>query len=34
MEAVALAIVLAPTDAALSQAVVTDSRVPSRIGRA
>ena len=31
IEAVALAIVLAPTDAALGQAVVTDSRVPSRI---
>ena len=31
IEAVALAIVLAPTDAALGQAVVTDPRVPSRI---
>src|SRR3954453_153848 len=30
-EAVILAIVLAPTDAALGQAVVTDSRVPGRI---
>ena len=31
IEAVLLAIVLAPTDAALGQAVVTDPRVPSRI---
>ena len=31
IEAVALAIVLAPTDAALGQAVVADPRVPSRI---
>ena len=31
IEAVALAIVLAPTDAALGQAVVTDPRVPSRV---
>ena len=31
IEAVLLAIVLAPTDAALGQAVVTDARVPSRI---
>lgn len=31
VEAVALAIVLAPTDAALGQAVVTDPRVPSRV---
>ena len=31
IEAVLLAIVLAPTDAALGQAVVTDRRVPSRI---
>ncbi|HEU5064470.1 MAG TPA: cation:proton antiporter [Gaiellaceae bacterium] len=31
IEAVLLAIVLAPTDAALGQAVVTDSRIPSRI---
>ena len=31
IEAIALAIVLAPTDAALGQAVVTDPRVPSRI---
>ncbi len=31
IEAVLLAIVLAPTDAALGQAVVTDPRVPSRV---
>ena len=31
VEAVLLAIVLAPTDAALGQAVVTDPRVPSRV---
>ena len=31
IEAVLLAIVLAPTDAALGQAVVTDPRIPSRI---
>ena len=31
IEAIALAIVLAPTDAALGQAVVTDPRVPSRV---
>lgn len=31
VELVALAIVLAPTDAALGQAVVTDPRVPSRV---
>ena len=31
IEAVLLAIVLAPTDAALGQAVVTDRRVPSRV---
>ena len=31
IEAVLLAIVLAPTDAALGQAVVTDTRVPSRV---
>ncbi len=31
IEAIALAIVLAPTDAALGQAVVTDTRVPSRV---
>lgn len=31
IEAVLLAIVLAPTDAALGQAVVTDGRVPSRV---
>jgi NhaP-type Na+/H+ or K+/H+ antiporter len=31
VEAVVLAIVLAPTDAALGQAVVTDQRLPSRI---
>ena len=31
IEAVLLAIVLAPTDAALGQAVVTDDRVPSRV---
>jgi NhaP-type Na+/H+ or K+/H+ antiporter len=31
IEAVLLAIVLAPTDAALGQAVVTDARVPSRV---
>jgi NhaP-type Na+/H+ or K+/H+ antiporter len=31
VEAVLIAIVLAPTDAALGQAVVTDSRVPSRV---
>ena len=31
IEAVILAIVLAPTDAALGQAVVTDPRIPSRI---
>jgi NhaP-type Na+/H+ or K+/H+ antiporter len=31
VEAVLLAIVLAPTDAALGQAVVTDPRIPSRI---
>ena len=31
MEAVLLSIVLAPTDAALGQAVVTDPRVPSRV---
>ncbi len=31
IEAVALAIVLAPTDAALGQAVVTDPRIPSRV---
>ena len=30
-EALVLAIVLAPTDAALGQAVVTDARLPSRI---
>jgi NhaP-type Na+/H+ or K+/H+ antiporter len=30
-EALLLAIILAPTDAALGQAVVTDSRVPSRV---
>ena len=33
-EAVILAVVLAPTDAALGQAVVTDSRVPARIRQA
>ncbi|MGD9571385.1 MAG: cation:proton antiporter [Thermoleophilia bacterium] len=31
IEAIALAIVLAPTDAALGQAVVTDERIPSRV---
>ncbi len=31
IEAVLLAIVLAPTDAALGQAVVTDPRIPSRV---
>ena len=31
IEAVLLAIVLAPTDAALGQAVVTDPRVPARV---
>ena len=31
IEAILLAIVLAPTDAALGQAVVTDPRVPSRV---
>lgn len=31
LEAVILAIILAPTDAALGQAVVTDARVPTRI---
>ncbi|HXV35261.1 MAG TPA: cation:proton antiporter [Gaiellaceae bacterium] len=31
IEAIALAVVLAPTDAALGQAVVTDRRVPSRV---
>jgi NhaP-type Na+/H+ or K+/H+ antiporter len=31
IEAVLLAIVLAPTDAALGQAVVTDQRIPSRV---
>ena len=31
IEAVLLAIVLAPTDAALGQAVVTDARIPSRV---
>ncbi len=30
-EALVLAIILAPTDAALGQAVVTDSRIPSRV---
>jgi NhaP-type Na+/H+ or K+/H+ antiporter len=33
-EALVLAVVLAPTDAALGQAVVTDERVPARIRRA
>src|SRR3954471_13211721 len=31
LEAVVLAVVLAPTDAALGQAVVTETRLPSRI---
>ena len=31
LEAVVLAVVLAPTDAALGQAVVTEKRLPSRI---
>lgn len=34
VEAIVLAIVLAPTDAALGQAVVTDGRVPARVRQA